>query len=276
MLLRIVSMNANCTILPPPDLSVVVSAIDNVRCKDFAHTVLSLSASTPSPLRRLKLVTTAAPVQPDEENVHTLRDQQLAVLLSQAAKGDAQAFERFYLCTVNYAYAVARRVAGSNHGDDVLSDAYFQAWRDASRFDETRGNALSWLLVIVRTRALDRLRAENLRHCGFDGAPDVDASTIEDIEVPGPETLLESVQAATALHKAIVKLSMNERWVLGLAYFRDHSQSEISAMTGLPLGTVKSLLTRSQQKLRDVLAPAHLSAVSVSPAARVSSQFSMP
>ncbi len=276
MLLRIVSMNANCTILPSPNLRVVVSATDGVRYANFARTVLSLSVSTPSPLRRLKLVTTAVPVQPDEENIHAVRDQEFAASLSQAAKGDAQAFERFYLGTVNYAYAVARRVAGNNHSDDVLSDAYFQAWRDASRFDGTRGNALSWLLVIVRTRALDRLRAENLRHCGFDGAPDVDASTIEDIEVPGPETLLESVQAATELHKAIVKLSMNERWVLGLAYFRDHSQSEISAMTGLPLGTVKSLLTRSQQKLRDVLAPAYLSAVSVSSITRASSQLSMP
>jgi RNA polymerase sigma-70 factor, ECF subfamily len=268
LLLRIISMDVNCTILSSPKLSLVVSTANGARTSDSARTVLSLSDLTPSLPERLKLVTTAAPAQPVEENIYALRDQEFAALLSQAAKGDAQAFERFYLGTVNYAYAVARRVAGSNHGDDVLSDAYFQAWRDASRFDVARGNALSWLLVIVRTRALDRLRAENLRHCGLDGAPDVDATTIEDIDVPGPETLLESVQASDELHKAIVKLSMNERWVLGLAYFRDHSQSEISAMTGLPLGTVKSLLTRSQQKLRDMLAPANPSAMSLSLTAR--------
>jgi RNA polymerase sigma-70 factor, ECF subfamily len=276
VLLRIVRMNVNCTIISTPNLSLVVSATRSA-CRDhLPRPVLLLLTSTPSYLSRRKLVTTAAPAQPDQANTHTLRDEEFAALLSQAAKGDAHAFERFYLRTVNHAYAVARRVAGSNHCDDVLSDAYFQAWRDAARFDDARGNALAWLLVIVRTRALDRLRVENLRHCGLDGAPDVDTSAIEDIDVPGPETLLESIQTTVALHQAIANLSVNERWVLGLAYFRDHSQSEISAITGLPLGTVKSLLTRAQQKLRETLAPTHTSTVSSSRSSRASSRLSMP
>ncbi len=54
-------------------------------------------------------------------------------------------------------------------------------------------------------------------------------------------------------HEALARLSANERWVLGLAYFRDCTQTEIAALTGLPLGTVKSLVTRAQHKLRETL-----------------------
>jgi RNA polymerase sigma-70 factor, ECF subfamily len=270
LLLRIVIMNANCTIASPV-LNFIAKRATARHIPDSGGSVLSLSVFISSPARRFKLLTTAASAQPNADTVNALRDQQFAQLLSAASKGDAQAFERFYQCTVNYAHLIACRVAGNNHCDDVLSDAYFQAWRDASRFDATRGNALSWLLVIVRSRALDRLRAENHRHGGLDGAPDVDSATIEEMDVPGPETLLESVQTASQLHQAMLRLSASERWVLALAYFRDHTQSEISAMTGLPLGTVKSLLTRSQQKLREMLTSGQ-----DAPDTRPSPQLSMP
>jgi RNA polymerase sigma-70 factor, ECF subfamily len=187
----------------------------------------------------------------------TVRDQasdrELAALVSATAKGDAHAFESFYERTIHYANAVARRIVGSNYLEDVLSESYLQAWRDASRFDAERGNAVSWIVTIARSRALDRLRQENVRHAGMSGAPDVDDTEIEDEGTPGPDTLLENVQAASELHVAIGKLSANERWCIALSYYRDHSHSEIAALTGLPLGTVKSLINRAQQKLRELL-----------------------
>jgi len=85
------------------------------------------------------------------------------------------------------------------------------------------------------------------------GAPPFDPDSDEPHPDPGPEQLLESVQASSQLHAALSQLSADERWVLGLAFFRDHSQSEIAAFTGLPLGTVKSLITRAQHKLRELL-----------------------
>ena len=200
------------------------------------------------------------------------RDAQLAALLGSAATGDAKAFETFYDLTIGYATGVVRRIVGDNHCDDVLSDAYFQAWREARRFDPQRGSALTWLLTLARSRALDRLRAESLRHGGLSGAPEADEEALGADDVPGPEALLASTQASHRLHAALAGLSPNERWVLGLAYFRDMSQSEIAAVTALPLGTVKSLVHRAQQKLRAVLqptaaSPAHSSASSASPAA---------
>jgi RNA polymerase sigma-70 factor, ECF subfamily len=179
------------------------------------------------------------------------RDKVLAALLSSAAAGDAKAFEQFYNATVRYAMAVARRIAG-NHAEDVLADAYFQAWQAAAQFDPARGSPLAWLVTIARSRALDRLRQETLRHGGLPGAPDSERLDAPDA-APGPDELLESVQAHSRLHGALAQLSANERGVLGLAYFRDCSQTEVAAITGLPLGTVKSLMTRAQHKLRAVL-----------------------
>lgn len=183
------------------------------------------------------------------------RDEHLAALLKAAAGGDARAFEAFYNGTARYAMAVVRRIAGEAHAEDVLSDCYFQAWCNAARFDAERGSALTWLLTMARSRALDRVRQETLRHGGLAGAPafDADAQAAEPGDAPGPEQLLESVQACTKLHAALAKLSANERMALGLAYFRDHTQSEIASLTGLPLGTVKSLINRAQHKLREAL-----------------------
>ncbi len=63
------------------------------------------------------------------------------------------------------------------------------------------------------------------------------------------------LEQSHALQHALAGLAPNERWVLALAYYRDHSHSEIAAITQMPLGTVKSLINRAQQKLRDILLP---------------------
>jgi RNA polymerase sigma-70 factor, ECF subfamily len=188
------------------------------------------------------------PLVPD-----TVRDGHLADLLRAAAGGDARAFEAFYEATVRHAMAVVRRIAGNGLAEDILSDCYFQAWRDANRFDPLRGSALAWLLTIARSRALDRLRQESVRHGGHASAPEFDADASQPSDNPGPDELLESVETRTRLHAALAHLSASERWVLALAFFRDHSQAEIAALTGLPLGTVKSHINRAQHKLRAAL-----------------------
>lgn len=193
------------------------------------------------------------------------RDAELASLLQAAALGDARAFEDFYHRTVGVATAVVRRIAGNLHTEDVLADAYFQAWREAHRYLPERGAALSWMLTLARSRALDRRRAETLRHGGPGGVPDAD-DTVEHTDLaPGPESLLDALQTTSRLHAALSDLSSNERWVLGLAYYRDLSHSEIATLTDLPLGTVKSLVHRAQQKLRAVLVSPPVSATPADP-----------
>lgn len=177
------------------------------------------------------------------------RDARLVDLLARAAGGSASAFEAFYDETIGYAQAVARRMLPPADIDDILSDAFFQAWRELPRFDPQRGSPVTWLLTIVRSRALDLLR--HRRSSPVTAADEEAPEAASDL--PGPQALLEQAQLGSRLHAALAELSANERWVLGLAYYREMPHAQIAAATGLPLGTVKSLILRAQHKLRERL-----------------------
>jgi RNA polymerase sigma-70 factor (ECF subfamily) len=174
------------------------------------------------------------------------RDASLSSLLARAAKSDQLAFAGFYDATVGYAQALARRMVGAADIEDVLADAYLQVWRKAGSFDAQRGSPVTWLLLLVRSRSLDLLRKPREEQLDED-LPDMAA------EDAGPPDLLETTQGSAALHAALAQLGAKERWALSLAYYRDLSHAEIAAQTGMPLGTVKSLINRAQQKLRALL-----------------------
>lgn len=199
------------------------------------------------------------------------RDQQLATWLQCAAEGDAAAFEQFYDASVSAAQCLAHRLLRGADVDDLLAECYFQAWREAGRFDASRGSAITWLLNRVRSRAIDLLRAQRRAPaCGLGssaGSADdtLDAVALQPASEPGPDELLAQAEAGSQLHAALAQLAPSERWVLGLAYFRDCSHGDIATATGLPLGTVKSLLLRAQAKLRTRLAAGQPAASSAQP-----------
>lgn len=180
------------------------------------------------------------------------RDLRLAALLAGAAGGNAQDFEAFYDATVGLARALARRILGGADLDDALADAYLDAWRLCERFDPARGSAVTWLLTLVHSRALDlwrrRRRAPHLLD-DTDAAPACEPGAADD-----PGHMLWQLQAGQRLHHALAVLTAQQRWVLGLAYFRELSHADIAQATGLPLGTVKSLIQRAHARLRPLLA----------------------
>jgi len=185
---------------------------------------------------------------------HPARDEALARALQAAAGGDDSAFEQFYDATYGYARALARRLLDAAEVDDLLADVYFEAWRQAARFDAARGSAVTWLLTLVRSRALDLLRQRRSQ-------PSVGGQAQSGLDQPAPADAdpserLWQAQAGSRLHAALRRLTVAERWVLGLAYFRDLTQAQIAGCTGMPLGTVKSHLLRAQTKLRSALAEA--------------------
>lgn len=198
--------------------------------------------------------------EPGDHGEREERDRRLAALLGAAARGDSTAFEAFYDATYAYARLVARRVLAGGDTDDLLADAYFEAWRKAAAFDAARGSAVTWLLTLVRSRALDLLR-QRASHPSVGGsgphgdAPDGVAPP-EATDATGgaePGEHLWRREAGARLHAAVQALSAAERWALGLAYWREMSHAEIAAATGWPLGTVKSHLLRAQHKLRAAL-----------------------
>jgi RNA polymerase sigma-70 factor, ECF subfamily len=187
---------------------------------------------------------------------------QLESRRASAAQGNGSAFEAFYDASFSQARATARRLLRGADIEDLLSEAYFEAWRNAARFDPSRGSALAWLLTIVRSRALDLLR-RNASHPSVGGSQDRSQDSNDDAAGGGYEGSTELAadpaeqlwrhQAGSRLHGALADLSAPERWVLGLAYFQDMSHGQIAERTGMPLGTVKSHALRAHQKLRVAL-----------------------
>jgi RNA polymerase sigma-70 factor, ECF subfamily len=153
---------------------------------------------------------------------------------------------------------VSRMLESPDDVEDVVEEAFWQAWRQAERFETGRGSVQTWLLTIARSRALDRLRAR--RRLRED--PLVDAVAGEaDTSAPTPAAPsdpladAEHAERSQIVRAALADLPTEQREALELGYFGGLSQSEIAEQTGLPLGTIKTRMRLALQKLRERLLP---------------------
>ena len=157
--------------------------------------------------------------------------------------GDAAALGEFYDRFAGLVNGLALRILrNTTEAEDVVQEVFIQVWRQAERFDPSRGSPEAWLCTIARTRALDRLRRRTARREeASDAAPGVSA-------VPRTEEAL-------AVRKALEGLSADQRHALELAYYEGLTHTEIAARLGEPLGTVKTRIRTAMIRLRDVLGP---------------------
>jgi RNA polymerase sigma-70 factor (ECF subfamily) len=153
---------------------------------------------------------------------------------------------------------VSRMLESPDDVEDVVEEAFWQAWRQAERFEVERGSVQTWLLTITRSRALDRLRAR--RRLRED--PLVDATANEaDTSAPTPAAPsdpladAEHAERSRIVRAALADLPAEQREALELGYFGGLSQSEIAEQTGQPLGTIKTRMRLALQKLRERLSP---------------------
>lgn len=182
------------------------------------------------------------PEAPASEPLLTTPDEvaRLTGLLLRIGEGDASAFEAFYDATIPVALAFARRLVMESDVDDVLSDAYFDVWQQAAQHEALSGTPLAWLMQLVRRHGLLHLQ----RAAERESLAEIPSAHELVLEEPCPQDTLSRFQSGQQLQSALAALSAHERWVMALSYYRDLSHSQISRHTGLPLGTVKSLILR--------------------------------
>jgi len=179
------------------------------------------------------------------------QEMQLQVWIGQVVRQDETAFAALYEATAGRVYGLALRITrNAELAEEVTEDAFWQVWRQAPRFDPTRGTALSWILTMARSRALDALRARDPAIATEDMTSVMDAKGMSD---PSPEDLLDAVQDGHRLHEALEKLEAQPRQLIALAFFRGLTHEEIASHTGIPLGTVKSHIRRGLNTLRTLL-----------------------
>lgn len=187
----------------------------------------------------------------DELSRSTDEAQALTGNLVAVADRDRGAFATVYEETVDRVLNLATRILGdTDAADDVASDVYLQVWRKAADFDPERGSAIAWIMTICRSRALDALRRKSV--AANYTAEFERQSVTSDVE-SGPHDLLVATDRESTVHQALRQLDASERQLLALAYFRGYTHSELAAMTGEPLGTIKTRIRRTLMKVRDMM-----------------------
>lgn len=178
-----------------------------------------------------------------------------AALLRRMADGDESGLAALYDRWVERIHTVAYWILNdADEAEDVVEETFWQAWRTAVRYDGARSAGSTWLVMIARSRALDRLRAQR-RRADWTAAPSTASALLDDALAGGAETepVPERGEHAAALTEAIRALPPEQRQALELAFFGGLSHSEIADRTAQPLGTVKTRIRLAMEKLRQGL-----------------------
>ena len=193
-------------------------------------------------------------VQPEkspEKSADAQHDPQRMWILAMA-RGDQGALGKLYDATLGKVYGLALRITGkAESAEEVVSDVYLQAYREAARFDAQRGVVMAWLMMLTRSRALDHLRRRDFA----ESHPEPDSLHPErHIGENNPLDGLLELEGNARLKLALDELAPLQRQMLALSFYRDLSHQEIAGHTGIPLGTVKSHIRRALEKLKPLLA----------------------
>ncbi len=172
-----------------------------------------------------------------------------AALMVRVAGGDHGAFGALYDQLAPLVYGVSKRVLHDpSHAEEVTQEVFLEIWRQAPRFDGTRGSVRAWAATIARRRAVDRVRSEQARR----DRQRADAAVADPPPSPTDELAIDR-DLRTRAAAALGQLSASQREVLELAYFGGFTHVEIADRLGIALGTAKTRVRDGLIKLRQVM-----------------------
>ena len=173
-----------------------------------------------------------------------------ADLIGRVALGDRKAFAALYHQTSPKLLAICLRILGNrNEAEEVLQEVFLQIWMQADRYAAERSTPRGWILMLARSRALDRLRRRDSARRREEA---VGAEREEAIPPMGTERL-ETVERRRKVNSALEVLTPEQRRCIELAYFEGLTHTQIAERLAAPLGTVKSRILMGMNKLREAL-----------------------
>jgi RNA polymerase sigma-70 factor (ECF subfamily) len=174
-----------------------------------------------------------------------------AMLLRQVLERRPEALADLYDRHAPTLLALSRRIlAGTSDAEEVLQEVFLHVWNNAARYDAGRSSVSTWLVLITRSRAIDRLRNRKVVERVHEAAHQEDP-----VRHASPEGV-ESVffrERRQRVKSELGKLPPEQKQVLEMAFYEGLSQSEIADRAGLPLGTVKTRTLLAMKKLRGAL-----------------------
>jgi RNA polymerase sigma-70 factor (ECF subfamily) len=183
----------------------------------------------------------------------SVEERDWVAVIQRLATGSQEAMSELYDGTNRLVFGLILRILNDRTlAEEVMLDVYTQIWRQASRYDTSRGTPLGWITTIARSRAIDKRRAE--RHF-LDQSELNEAITGDTVISFSPERATIASEISHRVKAALGNLSPEQREVIELAYYSGFTQTEISAKLNLPLGTIKTRTRLAMLKLREMLKP---------------------
>jgi RNA polymerase sigma-70 factor (ECF subfamily) len=170
-------------------------------------------------------------------------------LMQQIAAGDQAAMAELYDRFFALVFKASRQVLTSRaDAEDAVQEVFVRLWRTADRFDPERAKLVTWVMLICRRHLIDRLRRKGARpDLGVGEGPALDQ------EPASAEPVRPEEAERERIHLRIAELPSLQRTVIERAYLQGFTLREIAEQLGIPLGTVKSALSRGLGRLRDRL-----------------------
>jgi len=173
---------------------------------------------------------------------------ELTPLLRAIASGDRPALAALYQRTSAKLYGIILRLLRNEaDADEVLQEVFISVWRHAGRFDEGRASPITWLGILARNRAIDRLRRARLDTAPIEAAFDVA------LDEPSALDRLEATQEAGRLRSCLEELEGRPRAMIEAAFLDGATYSQLAERENVPLGTMKSWIRRGLQRLKGCL-----------------------
>ncbi len=177
-----------------------------------------------------------------------------AALMRAIADGDRKALARLYDEYADRLMALARRLLRNpREAEDLVHDVFIEVWRHAGEYAPERGSARSWLVVRLRSRAIDRLKSAAYSRVMCVESDVLERNVVSQQAPASPGFDFEGER----VRRAVEALPADQRAVLELSYFEGLSLAETAEKLGAPLGTIKSRLARALTRLRQDLRTLH-------------------
>ncbi len=185
----------------------------------------------------------------ESRSEHSSKGQDLKLLISQVSQGNEDAMRIFYNKTARLVYGMSHRIVyNSEEAEEVALEVFMYVWNNASKYDSDLSKPLSWLLMITRSRSIDKIR-KSAKNVQIDDS--VDDSMVTGTDSPEDAYIASEMRKIT--RNAMAQLTPKQKEVVELSYYHQYSHSEIADRVGIPIGSVKSTIRVAMVKMKNII-----------------------